>query len=144
MATIKVLKLVTNDEIIGIVQDGRDLDQVEEGFTTENLLFITAPLRIVAQYDEVIKAHTLYLTDWVPSIEDDTVPIDKKQVLTLGNANVDLESHYYELILAKDLKEQAARERKQIKAQEQEPTTQEEKELQKLLKDHDFDDDDLN
>jgi hypothetical protein len=144
MATIKVLKLVTNDEIIGIVQDGRDLEQVEEGYTTENLLFITAPLRIVSQYDEILKAHTLYLTDWVPSIEEDTVPIDKKQVLTLGNPNVDLEAHYYELILAKDLKDQAEREKKRAEEREQEQNTTEEKELQKLLKDHDFDDDDLN
>lgn len=140
MTTIKVIKLVTNEDIIGIVQDGRDLAQLEEGFTTENLLFITAPLKIISQYDETIKAHTLYLTDWVPSIAEDTVPIDKKQVLTLGNPNVDLESHYYELILAKDMKEQATREESAPKKQE----TEDKKVLKDLLTDHDFDDEDLN
>jgi hypothetical protein len=137
-ATIKVIKLLTNEEIIGVVQDGRDLVDEEDGFTTDNLLFITAPLKIVSTYDERVKAHSLYLVDWIPSIEDDTVPLDKKQVLTLGNPNVDLEAHYYELILAKELQLQSKH------SQEQEDEGTEQKKLKKILKDTDFDDDDMN
>lgn len=149
--TIKVIKLITGDEIIGIVQDGRDLaQQVEEGYTTENLLFITAPLKIISEYDNTIKAHTLFLTDWVPSIEDDTVPVDKRQVVTLGNPNVDLEAHYYELVLAKELKEQARREQtstKTLPATKETESDSEEEQIQKLikgLKEDDYDDEDLN
>lgn len=145
--TIKVIKLITGDEIIGIVQDGRDIEQVEEGYTTENLLFITAPLKIVSEYDNTIKAHTLFLTDWVPSIEDDTVPVDKRQVVTLGNPNVDLEAHYYELVLAKELKEQARRAESQSKALPETVDDSETEQIQELikgLKEDDYDDEDLN
>lgn len=143
-ATIKVLKLITNEEIIGVVQDGRDLGDTEDGFTTENLLFITAPLKIVSNYDESLKAHSLYLLDWVPSIDDDTVPVDKRQVLTLGNPNVDLEAHYYELILAKELQQQAQRAAEKAEQSQLDEYTVDEKKLKKLLKDTDFDDDDMN
>lgn len=137
--TIKVIKLITNEEIIGVVQDGRDIPDVGDGYSTDNLLFITAPLRIVSTYDEQIKAHSIYLLDWIPSIDDDTIPLDKRQVLTLGTPNLDLESHYCELILAKELQEQ----QKQTNKQLDDDTTQEKK-LKKLLKDTDFDDDDMN
>lgn len=143
MAVIKVIKLTTGDEIIGIVQDGRDLESGEDGYTVENLLFVTAPLKVFSKYDETLKAHSLYLTDWVPAIGEDTLPLDKRNILTLGNPNVDLESHYYELIIEKDMKDQA----KKASAQNQ-PTHKEESDvdalLKELLKDCDFDDDDMN
>jgi hypothetical protein len=142
---IKVIKLITNEELIGVVQDGRDLEQ-EDGYTTDNLLFITAPLKIVSTYDEMIKAHSIYLLDWIPSIEDDTVPIDKRQILTLGTPNVDLESHYYELILAKELQiqqkqEEESKPKKDTKTQK---ASTEKKKLKDILKDTDFDDEDMN
>jgi hypothetical protein len=147
---IKVVKLITNEEIIGVVQDGRDLGQGDEGYTVDNLLFITAPLKIVSTYDEVIKAHSIYLLDWIPSIEDDTVPIDKQQILTLGTPNVDLESHYYELILAKELQIQQKQEediepKKEVK-KETKPAkgSTQKKKLKDILKDTDFDDEDMN
>jgi len=136
--TVKVIKLITNEEIIGVVQDGRDVPDIGDGFTTDNLLFITAPLKIVSTYDETIKAHSIYLLDWIPSIEDDTIPLDKRQVITLGNPNVDLEAHYYELILAKELLQQ------QKESSNKQDDTTEDKKLKKLLKDTDFDDDDMN
>lgn len=143
MAVIKVIKLTTGDEIIGIVQDGRDLESEESGYTVENLLFVTAPLKVISRYDEAQRAHSLYLTDWVPAIGEDTLPLDKRNILTLGNPNTDLESHYYELILEKDLKEQA---KKQIT--EAQPQQSQESDvdalLKELLKDCDFDDDDMN
>lgn len=147
---IKVVKLVTNEELIGVVQDGRDLEQ-EDGYTVDNLLFITAPLKIVSTYDELLKAHSIYLLDWIPSIEDDTVPIDKRQILTLGTPNVDLESHYYELILAKELQIQQKQEepKTEPKTEPQKETkktskTTEKKKLKDILKDTDFDDEDMN
>jgi hypothetical protein len=146
---IKVVKLITNEEIIGVVQDGRDLDQGDEGYTVDNLLFITAPLKIVSTYDEMIKAHSIYLLDWIPSIEDDTVPIDKRQILTLGSPNVDLESHYYELILAKELQIQQKQEELEPKKEVEKETkpakgSTEKKKLKDILKDTDFDDEDMN
>ena len=146
---IKVVKLITNEEIIGVVQDGRDLDQGDEGYTVDNLLFITAPLKIVSTYDEMIKAHSIYLLDWIPSIEDDTVPIDKRQILTLGTPNVDLESHYYELILAKELQIQQKQEELEPKKEVEKETkpakgSTEKKKLKDILKDTDFDDEDMN
>lgn len=147
---IKVVKLITNEEIIGVVQDGRDLGQGDEGYTVDNLLFITAPLKIVSTYDEVIKAHSIYLLDWIPSIEDDTVPIDKRQILTLGTPNVDLESHYYELILAKELQIQQKQEEEIEPKKEVEKETKpakdstKKKKLKDILKDTDFDDGDMN
>ena len=145
---IKVIKLVTNEELIGVVQDGRDLEHTEDGYTTDNLLFITAPLKIVSTYDELIKAHSIYLLDWIPSIEDDTVPIEKRQVLTLGTPNVDLESHYYELILAKELQLQYKQEEKKPEEPEIQTkpakNTTEKKKLKDILKDTDFDDEDMN
>ena len=140
MAVIKVIKLTTGDEIIGIVQDGRDLEREESGYTVENLLFVTAPLKVISRYNETQRAYSLYLTDWVPSIGEDTLPLDKRNILTLGNPNKDLESHYYELILEKDLKEQAKKQITETQPQERDINTV----LKELLKDCDFDDDDMN
>lgn len=146
---IKIVKLVTNEELIGVVQDGRDLEY-EDGYSTDNLIFVTAPLKIVSTYDELIKAHSIYLVDWIPSIEDDTVPIDKRQILTIGTPNVDLESHYYELVLAKELQLQQKQEpepepelppKKEAKT---EKVSTEKKKLKDILKDTDFDDEDMN
>lgn len=141
MAVIKVIKLSTGEEIIGIIQDGRDIESGEDGFTVENLLFVTAPLKVISRYDEQLRAHSLYLSDWVPSIGEDTLPIDKRNIITLGNPNTDLESHYYELILAKDMKDQA---KKQQTSQQVDDDDVENKLLKELLKECDFDDDDLN
>lgn len=131
-SALKVLKLVNGEELIGMIQDGRDMEP-EDGYTTENLLFINGPLKITCIYDKETRTHSLYLSDWVPSIMDDSLPIDKNKVLTLGNPTMDLEEHYYQLLLASQIMQEEANNRSDT-----------EKKLDKMLKNHKFDDDDMN
>lgn len=131
MASLKVIKLVTGEELIGIVEDGRDLPETNDGFTVENLLFITGPLKITSQYNQETRAHSLYVSDWVPSIIDDCLPIDKRQILTLGKPTPELETHYYELILASHLTQKETEDERNKKS------------MSKKLKNHKFDDDDM-
>jgi hypothetical protein len=66
----------------------------------------------------------------------------------LGTPNVDLESHYYELILAKELQLQYKQEEKKPEEPEIQTkpakNTTEKKKLKDILKDTDFDDEDMN
>lgn len=142
-STLKIIKLTNNEELIGIVQDGRDFEDVGDGFTTENLLFITAPLKIITQYDSATRTHSLYLSDWCPAIVDDHLPIDKRNVLTLGTPTQSLEEHYYELIIASQLAKEEERQSRGESSVKELDEPEELKKLRKLLKDHKFDDDDL-
>lgn len=143
---LRVLKLVSGDEIIGVVHDGSD-EPVEDGrYTFDNLLFVTNPMKIIAEYDTIAKVHALYLVDWVPAIKDSTLPIDKNKVVTLGNANIELERHYTDILLTEKLHEHFHNHETNddvdapIRAK---PKDEKEKELSDKLKKHKFDDDDI-
>lgn len=132
MSLLKVIKLINGDEIIGLVQDGRDIPPTEDGFTTDNLIFVSSPMRITATYDNMTRTHALYLSDWVPAISDEMMAIDKNQVITLGTPNVDIENHYVELITIN-----------QLSAPNSLEETSEQTKLKTMLKSHKFDDDDV-
>ena len=143
--SLKVLKLITGEELIGIVQDGRDINDAEDGYTHDNLLFITGPLKINCVYDKEARAHSIYLSDWVPAISEDMLPVDKNKILTLGRPTQELEEHYYELVIASQLLQQAEaqQETEQIDDASQDNDNQDlQKKLIKILKSHKFDDDD--
>jgi len=143
--SLKVLKLITGEELIGIVQDGRDVADTEDGYTHDNLLFITGPLKINCVYDKEVRAHSIYLSDWVPAISEDMLPVDKNKILTLGRPTQELEEHYYELVIASQLLQQAEaqQETEQIDDTNQDNDNQDlQKKLIKILKSHKFDDDD--
>lgn len=143
--SLKVLKLITGEELIGIVQDGRDVTDAEDGYTHDNLLFITGPLKINCVYDKEARAHSIYLSDWVPAISEDMLPVDKNKILTLGRPTQELEEHYYELVIASQLLQQAEaqQETEQIDDTSQDNDNQDlQKKLIKILKSHKFDDDD--
>ena len=145
---LKVLKLVTGDEIIGGVRDGADERSDDENYTLDNLLFVTNPMKIVADYDAVNKVHALYLIDWVPSIRDVTLPIDKNKVITIGTANQDLEQHYVDIVLAGRLLDQLSKSDGDLYDEADDSDTEVEtdpktKKLKDKLKKHKFDDDDI-
>lgn len=137
---MKVIKLVTGEEIIGIVQDGRDVPDLEDGYTHDNLIFVTSPLKITCTYDPQNRTHSIYLSDWVPAIGEDSLPIDKNKILTLGRPTQELEEHYFELMIASQLANEAL---SQEPVEESEDTKDLEKKLTKMLKNHKFDDDDF-
>jgi len=144
--SLKVLKLTTGEELIGIVQDGRDVTDAEDGYTHDNLLFITGPLKINCTYDKEARAHSIYLSDWVPAISEDMLPLDKNKILTLGRPTQELEEHYYELVIASQLLQQAEAEAQSENVKTEENTSDDSQDLQKklikILKNHKFDDDD--
>lgn len=146
MSSLKVIKLITGDELIGVVEDGRDLPQTEDGFTTENLLFITGALKVTTIYNQETRTHAIYVSDWVPAIADDTLPIDKRQVLTLGAPTPELEAHYLELSILSSL--QSEQRSLDYDPQDELDDSDIQKDskkraLKKKLKDHRFDDDDM-
>lgn len=142
---IKVIKLTTGDEIIGVVQDGASQASDDENYTLDNLLFITNPMKVVSEYDATKKVHALYLIDWIPAIKDTTLPLDKQRVVTLGSPNKSLENHYIDLVIMDKLYEQLTHE--EVEGTEQDDSSPEEKdEKRKMvdkLKKHKFEDDDI-
>lgn len=143
--SLKVIKLVSGDEIIGVVQDGASEASDDEGYTLDNLLFITNPMKIVSEYDPTAKVHALYLIDWIPAIKDTVLPLDKQRVITLGDPNKNLEAHYIDLVLMDKLYEKLT-EAEEKSALEDDLSPEERDEKRKLtdkLKKHKFEDDDI-
>lgn len=143
--SLKVLKLVSGDEIIGVVEDGAAEESDDKNFTFDNLLFVTNPMKIISEYDPNAKIHALYLVDWIPAIKDTVLPIDKQRVITLGDPNKQLENHYIDLVLVDKLYEQLA-EAEAHGGLDEELTTEERETKRKLsdkLKTHKFEDDDI-
>lgn len=141
---LRVIKLVTGDEIIGSVRDGAAESSDDESYTLDNLVFVSNPMRIISEYDAKSKVHALYLADWVPAISDSTLPIDKQKILTLGTPNKELEAHYIDLLLAQSLLESLYPKEGDVEASsnQQEESTDPPNVLDKLKK-HKFDDDDI-
>jgi hypothetical protein len=140
-ASIRVVKLITGDEIIGVVRDGAAEDSGDENYTLENLIFVQNPMKVISEYDSKSKVHALYLADWIPAISDDTLPIDKQRVVTLGRPNKDLEEHYIDILLAQKLLDDmytAADEKSDNTSPKEDATGP----LDKLKK-HKFEDDDI-
>ena len=148
---LRVLKLVSGDEIIGVVHDGADEQSDSEDYTMDNLLFVSSPMKIISEYTTASKTHSLYLVDWVPAIKDATLPIDKNKVITLGNANTELERHYTDIILAERLHEHFHNSKEDslpvvLPVVEDAISVPEEEnplDLKDKLKKHKFDDDDI-
>lgn len=148
--TLRVLKLVSGEEIIGVVRDGSFEHSEDENYTLDNLLFVSNPMKIITDYDPATKVHALYLVDWVPAIRDSTLPIDKQRVITLGDPNKDLEHHYVEIVMAEKMYDKILQEvgdeRRRQEEQDGEGDDGDDSEKSKLankLKKHKFDDDDI-
>jgi hypothetical protein len=147
--TLRVLKLVSGEEIIGVVRDGVFEASEDENYTLDNLLFVSNPMKIVTDYDPTSKVHALYLVDWVPAIRDSTLPIDKQRVITLGDPNKDLEHHYVEIVMAEKMYDKILQEVGEERRREEQGSDNddgddsEKSKLANKLKKHKFDDDDI-
>lgn len=95
---LKVIKLTNGDEIIGFIQDGSHKDTDNDEITLSHMIFIKGAMRIVQQYDESVKGHTLYLVDWMPTGQSQVLPIQKSHILTLDVPNMAVEEHYYTIM----------------------------------------------
>lgn len=124
MSKLKVLKLVSGEEIMGAVYDGREYPDLSTEYSTDNLVFVHAPLKITSVYHKETRSHSIYLSDWIPAIASEYFPIDKSKIITIGNSTSQLEEHYFNLIIASQY-------------------DKEEDEIGDVLKKHDFDDDDI-
>lgn len=127
---IRVLKLITGEEIIGVLYDGADETSQDEEKNYEHLFFIRGPMKVNYDYDEVRQSQIMFLTEWIPAIVDDVMAIEKNRIVTFGNPTETLEQYYCDLMLVNidnmvDESEKKA------------------KEYQKMLKKHNFDDDDM-
>jgi len=132
-ASIKVIRLTNGDDIIGIVYDGMDEALTEDDVTTiAHLFFVRGSMKVLSEYNKDTQAHALYLVDWFPSVLDDVIPIDKRNVLTMGNPHADLEQYYCELMMLS--LENALEDTQEDKKKSQ---------YKDILKKHNFDDDDM-
>lgn len=132
MPVLKVLKLITGDEIIGVVEDGRDQEPLDGELSLASLLFVSSPMKIIANYDQENRTHSIFLSDYVPAIGDHVFPISKHNVVVIGNPTAALEEHYLELVVMESNEQQN-------ESEEDKKT----KEYNKILKKHRFSDDDL-
>ena len=142
---LRVIKLVTGEELIGSVKDGSTETSDDDNYTLDNLIFIINPMKIVADYNAKTKTHSLYLMDWIPAISDVTFPIDKQRILTLGSPNRDLENHYIDILLSHRLLQdlQASEDEFQDTHTTNDVENEKDKDLVDKLKKHKFDDDDI-
>jgi hypothetical protein len=127
---IRVLKLITGEEIIGVLYDGADETIQEDERCYEHLYFVRGAMKVNYDYDENRRSNVIYLTDWVLAIADDVLPIEKDKVVTFGVATEDLENYYCDLMLV-SMDNKMTEEEKKAKS------------YQKMLKKHKFDDDDM-
>lgn len=142
---LRVIKLVTGDDLIGTIRDGAEQASEDENYTLDNLIFITNPMKIISDYDAKAKTHSLYLMDWVPAISDITLPIDKQRIVTLGTPNKELEAHYIDILLAHRLLDEIYNPDGSLEEQPSDTDESDIKEhdLVNKLKKHKFDDDDI-
>jgi len=103
MADLKVIKLVNGDEVIGYVDDGAVKDTNDEGeeYTVRNLIFIKGPMRVVQEYDRKSRGHSIFLIDWMPSCNSNTLPIPKDKIITMDTPNESVIEHYAELMVGR-------------------------------------------
>jgi len=100
MSNLKVIKLITGEEILGVVYDNNYQKSEHLG---EDIIYVSGPLKITTEYDKPSKTHSLYLSDWIPALIDEAFPIQKQKILTIGNPTKHLEEHYLELALLSHL-----------------------------------------
>lgn len=138
MNEIKVVKLISGEEIVGMVEvpteENMEGEQVEAA-DLQHLLFIRSPMRIVYEYDANRVPH-VFLYDWMPSAEDDFYPIQKHHVVTVVEACSSLKELYFDIHAS----------RLAIAGGSLPTDTQEEREakaIRKMLEDAEFDDEDM-
>ena len=140
MTELRVLKLLNGDDIIGIVEDIKDVSG-EEYNESDFLpvMFIRGAMKINKTYDKRKKQYDLYLTDWIPESHEDLFPIPKSMLVTVSAPAPEIEQYYFNCLLA-NLSQQQLEE-----AQQEELSEEELKKMRqrKELLDTKFSDDDI-
>ena len=139
MGDIKILKLQSGEEIVGVVEipvdENNEMteDEIRQEFS--NLVLVRGPMRVVYEYNELRIPHVL-LYDWIPASNDDLFAIQKHQIITVVDASEQLEELYCQIALSRIAAESGSE-------PEDTPEEIEDKLLKKLLEKIDFDDDDI-
>lgn len=94
MATIKILKLVTNEDLICQIVDEDDLDFEVDKLDIEYFLFITKPSLLVKTFIKKDLTHSIELQDWVPEASDDIIILPKDKVVTMLTPTPEVEQLY--------------------------------------------------
>lgn len=113
MSTLKVIKLVTGEELLAFIEEYSSADinsvgntEYEESdiqdYTYDHLLFIRDPLKIMCQYNVQEKKYSMFLIRWTASTDDSLFAIPKSLVITICEPIPDLIEHYHE-VKAEDL-----------------------------------------
>ena len=101
-ADLKIIKLISGDEIIGYVEDGSTKDIRDDSeYTISNIIFIKGPMRIIQEYDTKTRGHSLFLVDWMPSGKSNMLPIPKDKIITMDSPQEAVEDHYLEIMTSK-------------------------------------------
>ena len=98
-SNIKIVKLITSEELIGVVYNGSDYIDTSLEYSSEDLIFIKNPMTLESKYVKDSQAYSIYMYDWLPSIDAQYVPIHKKNILTMGNACERLKIRYNRMLL---------------------------------------------
>ena len=102
MNSIKIIKLINGEELIGaiITENKEQYMELNTIHNNDKIVFISNPLKINSTYNEESKNYSIYLLDWIPSITSTIFPIEIDKILTLGIPTMELSNRYYEIILA--------------------------------------------
>jgi len=80
MPDLLVIKLVTGENIIGIVEDNGSMEKYDEEY---DVIFIRNPMQILKQYDSANCQHHMSLIEWIPETDDILIPIPKNMIMTV-------------------------------------------------------------
>lgn len=89
MSDIKILRLVSGDDIIGEIIKTR----------FKKKILIKDPMRILAEYDPVKKTHHTFLIRWMPHANERVFEIQRSNLVTEPKPPIlEIEDHYYDVI----------------------------------------------
>ena len=96
MSNIKIIRLTTNDDVIGIIETFMPVEGDE--ISTEDFVIIRHPKKLNYEYDPKTKNHQIYFTSWMQSCVDTFFAISKDKIVTIGNPKVAVEEYYVEVV----------------------------------------------
>lgn len=102
---IKIIKLITSEELIGVVYDGSEYIDTSLENSADDLIFIKNPMLLESKYVKDSEAYSIYMYDWLPSIDSEFIPMHKRNILTMGTACEKLQVRYTRMLLVDTLNE---------------------------------------
>jgi len=96
---LRIVKLLTNEEILGIVFDGKNYINESNTISSEDMIFIREPMMLKSVYQDLDASYSFLVSPWIPASDSAFFPIAKRNILTIVDAANDIAEQYYNMVL---------------------------------------------